>query len=164
MKEQFCNIILSESDKQSIVDLAIATSNSKRSGIPYRHVLLYGPPGTGKTLVARRLAASTGLDYAIMSGGDVGPLGEDAVTQLHQLFRWASRSSRGLLLFIDESEAFLFARQKEGGDHSGRRHALNALLYQTGTQSKSFMLGRYFYYLHPHYYSKIVCRFTLIYT
>lgn len=39
------------------------------------------PPcvGTGKTLFARTLARQSGLDYAIMTGGDVGPLGKDAV-------------------------------------------------------------------------------------
>jgi ATPase family AAA domain-containing protein 3A/B len=99
--------------------------------------------GTGKTLIARKLAEVSGMDYAIMSGGDVGPLGDDAVTQLHAVFKWASRSTRGLLVFIDESEAFLSARSSLfSQDDSSRRHALNALLYQTGTQSKSFMLGR----------------------
>ncbi len=29
----------------------------------------------------------SGLDYAIMSGGDVAPLGEEAVSQLHALFK-----------------------------------------------------------------------------
>lgn len=29
-----------------------------------------------------------------MSGGDVGPLGKDAVTELHGLFRWAAKSPR----------------------------------------------------------------------
>lgn len=58
--------------------------------------------GTGKTMVAKRLASSSGMDYAVMSGGDVGPLGKDAVTELHRLFQWAQQSSRGLLLFIDE--------------------------------------------------------------
>lgn len=29
-----------------------------------------------------------------MSGGDVGPLGTDAVTALHGLFRWAAKSPR----------------------------------------------------------------------
>mmetsp|Transcript_21471 Transcript_21471/g.64219 ORF Transcript_21471/g.64219 Transcript_21471/m.64219 type:complete len:222 (-) Transcript_21471:670-1335(-) len=38
-------------------------------------MLLHGPPGTGKTLVAKRLATASGLEYALMSGGDVGPLG-----------------------------------------------------------------------------------------
>jgi ATPase family AAA domain-containing protein 3A/B len=81
------------------------------------------------------------MDYAIMSGGDVGPLGEQAVDQLNELFGWASRSKRGLLLFIDEAEAFLSARRASTGeDDSFVRHALNALLYQTGTQSRSLML------------------------
>lgn len=102
--------------------------------------------GTGKTLIARKLAQCSGMDYAIMSGGDVGPLGEDAVNQLHGLFRWAATSQRGLLLFIDEAEAFLSARgtvnmaTSDSDINSHRRHALNALLYQTGTQSSTFML------------------------
>ena len=37
-----------------------------------------------------------------MSGGDVAPLKEHAVTELHNLFKWAETSSRGLVLFIDE--------------------------------------------------------------
>jgi hypothetical protein len=43
------------------------------------------------------------MDYMIMSGGDVAPLGEDAVNQLHSVFKWASRSSRGLLSFLRAS-------------------------------------------------------------
>jgi hypothetical protein len=51
---------------------------------PFRHLLLYGPPGTGKTLLARRLAAACGMDYAVMSGGDVVRRGG---TILHSLAR-----------------------------------------------------------------------------
>ena len=80
------------------------------------------------------------MDYAIMSGGDVGPLGDDAVNQLHSLFKWAESSRRGLLVFIDESEAFLSSRNATKSDDSTLRHALNALLYQTGTPSQQFML------------------------
>ena len=36
-------------------------------------------------MAAKRLARTSGLDYAIMSGGDVAPLGGKAVTQLHQV-------------------------------------------------------------------------------
>lgn len=48
-----------------------------------------------------------GLDYALMTGGDVAPLGSQAVTKIHQLFDWSKKSKRGLLLFIDEADAFL---------------------------------------------------------
>jgi len=37
----------------------------------------------------------------------VGPLGKDAVTELHKLFDWAKHSRKGLVMFIDEAEAFL---------------------------------------------------------
>ena len=66
--------------------------------------------GTGKSMAAKRLARTAGLDYAIMAGGDVAPLGGKAVQQLHELFDWAERSRRGLLLFIDEADAFLGRR------------------------------------------------------
>lgn len=75
----------------------------------------------------------------------MGPLGEHAVDQLNELFAWANRSSRGLLLFIDEAEAFLSARKSAvnstgAGNDAFIRYALNALLHQTGTQSKKLML------------------------
>lgn len=66
--------------------------------------------GTGKSMAAKRLARTAGLDYAIMSGGDVAPLGGKAVQQLHEMFDWAESSRRGLLLFIDEADAFLGRR------------------------------------------------------
>ncbi len=64
-------------------------------------------------MAAKRLAKTSGLDYAIMSGGDVAPLGGQAVTQLHDMFDWAERSRRGLLLFIDEADAFLSQRGQQ---------------------------------------------------
>jgi hypothetical protein len=51
----------------------------------FRNVLFYGPPGTGKTMFAKRLAAHSGLDYAIMTGGDVAPMGKDGVTAIHKV-------------------------------------------------------------------------------
>ena len=99
-------------------------------------VLLYGKPGTGKTMVAKKLANVIGIDYALMSGGDVSPLGCDAVTQIHNLFSWAKMSQKGVILFIDEAECFLGSR--DSGLMSEVAHnALNALLYNTGGERKA---------------------------
>ena len=144
----FNDIILLKEDKKHIIQLAITTRNTKSLNIPFRHVLLFGPPGTGKTLIARKLAESSNMDYAIISGGDISSLGNDSVNQLHNLFHWAVKSKRGLLLFIDEAEAFLSSRNITHTNSNAQmsetiqnhRNALNALLSQTGNQSKSFML------------------------
>lgn len=113
VKRDFSDIILPEGLHNNVRMLSAAAANTKRHGAPFRHMLFYGPPGTGKTMVAKRLARTSGLDYAIMSGGDVAPLEGKAVTQLHQTFDWAERSQRGLLLFIDEADAFLGRRSDE---------------------------------------------------
>jgi hypothetical protein len=44
-------------------------------------------------MAAKRLARTSGMDYAILSGGDVAPLGGGAVTQVRQQqpSSWASR-------------------------------------------------------------------------
>ena len=140
IEAKFIDVVLGKDDRDRVIQLAVTTRNTKMTSAPFRHVLLHGPPGTGKTLIARKLAECSGMDYAIMSGGDVGPLGDDAVNQLHSLFKWAESSRRGLLVFIDESEAFLSSRNATKSEDSTLRHALNALLYQTGTPSQQFML------------------------
>ena len=119
-----------------------------------------------------------------MSGGDVVPLGKDAVTELHAIFNWAERSSQvryrsrhdpfarpgrhhcrhremppltgklgwqlpvslplqGVLLFIDEADAFLRRRKGGDGDSSTAEHtraAINAVLARTGTQVRHWQL------------------------
>lgn len=35
------------------------------------------------------------MDYAIMTGGDIVPLGREGVTAIHRVFDWASASRRG---------------------------------------------------------------------
>ena len=37
----------------------------------------------------------SGLEYAVLAGGDVGPLGTDAVTEIHKVFDWAETSKKG---------------------------------------------------------------------
>ncbi|KAF6259265.1 hypothetical protein COO60DRAFT_1514012 [Scenedesmus sp. NREL 46B-D3] len=138
VKRDFSDIILPGQLHDRVRALAATAANTKLHGAPYRHMLFYGPPGTGKTMAAKRLARTSGMDYAILSGGDVAPLGGGAVTQLHSTFDWAERSRKGLLLFIDEADAFLGRRNDAMSE--GLRGALNALLFRTGDQSRDFMV------------------------
>merc|ERR1719223_1191228 len=124
---------------KQVMRLADATRSAKKRRMPLQHAMFYGPPGTGKTMVAQRFAEYSGLEYAIMSGGDVAPLQEQAVTELHKLFKWVHRSRKGVLLFIDEADAFLSSR-KGGNMSEPLRNALTTMLYHTGTQSSQFML------------------------
>uniref|UniRef100_A0A0R3QYZ1 AAA domain-containing protein n=1 Tax=Brugia timori TaxID=42155 RepID=A0A0R3QYZ1_9BILA len=120
-------------------DIAITTRNTKRNHGLFRNILFYGPPGTGKTLFAKSLAHHSGLDYAVMTGGDVAPLGHDGVSAMHKVFDWAEHTRKGLVLFIDEADAFLRKRATEQISES-MRATLNAFLFRTGEQSKKFML------------------------
>lgn len=43
----------------------------------------------------QKLAVHSGMDYAIMTGGDVAPMGREGVTAMHKLFDWANTSRRG---------------------------------------------------------------------
>ena len=96
--------------------------------MPLLHIMFYGPPGTGKTMCAQRFAEYSGLEYAFMSGGDIAPLEEQAVTEIHNLFQWVKRSRKGVLLFIDEADAFLCKRSQ--GMSEPLRNALTTMLYR----------------------------------
>ncbi|XP_046742993.1 ATPase family AAA domain-containing protein 3A homolog [Diprion similis] len=132
-------VILAPKLEERLRDVAIATKNTKRNQGMYRNILMHGPPGTGKTMFAKKLAKHSGMDYAILTGGDVAPLGRDGVTAIHKVFDWASTSRKGLLLFIDEADAFLRKRSSERISED-LRATLNAFLYRTGEQSDKFML------------------------
>lgn len=90
-------------------------------------------------MFAKGLARESGLHYAIMTGGDVAPLGKDAVTEIHKLFDWANTTNKGVLLFVDEADAFLRKRSTERISED-MRNALNAFLYRTGEASHKFMI------------------------
>ena len=132
-------VVLAPDLEDRLRSVATATANTKANNAPFRHLLLYGPPGTGKTLFAKKLAKASGLDYAIVTGGDVAPLGRDASAEIHKLFDWAKASNRGLLLFIDEADAFLRHRASKAMSED-LRNAFNAFLYRTGDATKDFML------------------------
>ncbi|XP_067947688.1 ATPase family AAA domain-containing protein 3-A-like [Watersipora subatra] len=138
-KDPLEGIVLKPDLEARLRDVAIATKHTKKNKGYYRNILFYGPPGTGKTMFAKSLALNSGMDYAIMTGGDVAPMGREGVTAMHKVFNWAGSSRRGLLLFVDEADAFL---RKRSTEHISEdlRATLNAFLYRTGEQSKRFML------------------------
>lgn len=132
-------VVLRPKLEERLRDIAIATKNTRQNQGLYRNILMHGPPGTGKTMFVKKLAQHSGMDYAIMTGGDVLPMGREAVTSIHKVFDWAQTSRRGLLLFIDEADAFLRKRSSEKISED-LRSALNAFLYRTGEQNPRFML------------------------
>ncbi|KAG8505498.1 ATPase family AAA domain-containing protein 3 [Galemys pyrenaicus] len=131
-------VVLNPSLEARVRDIVIATRNTRRNRSLYRNILMHGPPGTGKTLFAKKLALHSGMDYAIMTGGDVAPMGRDGVTAMHKLFDWASTSRRGLLLFVDEADAFLRKRATEKISED-LRATLNAFLHRTGQHSSKWV-------------------------
>lgn len=130
-RDLFDDVVMEPALAERVRTLARSVRNSRAHGAPLRHVMLCGAPGTGKTLVAKRMAQQSGLDFAIMSGGDVGPLGMMATTELHNLISWARQTTRGLMLVIDEAEAVLGDRRRKNLSEA-QRNSLNALLYHTG--------------------------------
>ncbi|KAL4221828.1 ATPase AAA domain-containing protein 3-A [Mactra antiquata] len=138
-EEVLSGIILKPILEERLRDIAIATSHTKKNNGFYRNLLMYGPPGTGKTMFAKNLAKHSGMDYAIMTGGDVAPMGKDGVSAMHKVFDWAQTSRKGVLLFVDEADAFLRKRNREMISED-MRATLNAFLYRTGEQSNKFMV------------------------
>lgn len=138
-QDALSGVILEPSLEERLRDVAIATKNTKLNGGMYRNLLFYGPPGTGKTMFAKKLAMHSGMDYAIMTGGDVAPMGRDGVTAMHKVFDWAATSRKGLILFVDEADAFLRKRSSEKISED-MRSTLNAFLYRTGEQNDKFMM------------------------
>mmetsp|Transcript_47148 Transcript_47148/g.57060 ORF Transcript_47148/g.57060 Transcript_47148/m.57060 type:complete len:584 (+) Transcript_47148:286-2037(+) len=138
-QDALSGIVLEDNLDTQLRKIAVSTSHTKKNRAPFRHLLLHGPPGTGKTMFAKGLAQHSGLEFAILTGGDIAPLGRDAVTELHKLFEWANTSRKGLLLFMDEADAFLQSRETTKISED-QRNALNAFLYRTGTESDKFMM------------------------
>merc|ERR1719447_1498795 len=138
-QEALSGIVLAPELESRLRDVALATKNTKLNKGMYRNLLFHGPPGTGKTMFAKKLAMHSNMDYAVMTGGDVAPMGRDGVTAVHKLFDWANTSRKGLILFVDEADAFLRKRSSEAISED-LRATLNAFLYRTGDQSDKFML------------------------
>jgi len=133
-KDLLEGVILEKNLEDQLREISYAVLNRKKHFAPAKNLMFYGPPGTGKTLFAKKLAMKSGLEYAIMVGSDIAPLGPIAVRELNKLFDWAEKQQKGMILFIDEADAFL--RNRKGSDMSEyMRHTINSFLYRTGSPS-----------------------------
>lgn len=61
------------------------------------------------------------MDYAIMTGGDVAPMGKEGVSAMHKVFDWAQTSRKGFVIFnfflvFNKYYSLSFYSYKESGD------------------------------------------------
>jgi AAA+ superfamily predicted ATPase len=91
-------------------------------------VMLYGPPGCGKTLLARATAGECGVPFLNLRIEDVlDPMYGVSERRLHDAFSEA-RALAPCVLFIDELDAFAYARRKQQG--SAGRALVDQLLQE----------------------------------
>jgi ATPase family AAA domain-containing protein 3A/B len=138
-KDLLAGVILEKKLETQLSEISYAIINRRQNFAPCKNMMFYGPPGTGKTLFAKKLAMQSGLDYAVMVGSDIAPLGTQAVTELNKLFDWAENQTNGMVLFIDEADAFLRSRA-DGQISEPMRHTINSFLYRTGSPSDKVIL------------------------
>ena len=72
-------VILDKKLEDQLREISYAVLNRRKHYAPSKNMLFHGPPGTGKTLFAKKLAMESGLEYAVMTGSDIAPLGNKAV-------------------------------------------------------------------------------------
>ena len=78
-------------------------------GLP-NGILLYGPPGCGKTYIARKLAARIGFNFREVRGSDIASTYVHGTQGLIGKMFQEARDKAPTLLFLDELDAFIPAR------------------------------------------------------
>jgi hypothetical protein len=80
-------------------------------------ILLYGPPGCGKTFIASKLAGIIGFKYFDISPSDLGSVyvhgGQKLIRELFD----KARSAAPAMIFFDEFDALVPARDGRAGHH-----------------------------------------------
>ena len=134
--ERLENLYFDDQLADLILEIKETLTNTKKNKGYYLNYLFYGPPGTGKTATARALAYESGMDFAFMTGGSILDLLQSgkAIARLNEVFDWAKSSKKGLVLFIDEADAFLGHPQKMSEELQA---TLKAFLNRTGAESKN---------------------------
>lgn len=134
----FDDLVLNQDLDQQVKNIAEDMRLHHDLGLPLRNILLYGPPGTGKTTTVRKLAEYVGMDYALTTGPALAQCkpGED-IRQLIELFDWAERSPKGLLLFFDEIDALVMRVDQQS---TQGKNLLAEFKARTGTASNKIAI------------------------
>ncbi|MCK4499502.1 AAA family ATPase [Candidatus Babeliales bacterium] len=114
-------IIMKPDLRKQLMEIVSEIQNAQATGTGLFNVLLYGPPGTGKTMFAEALALESGIDFEMTSGSRFVQLaaGKD-VQALNELIDYAEKSSREVLIFIDEAQSLLADRYAFGVEKRAR--------------------------------------------
>lgn len=137
-------LIFNDDFKKRIFSLIDSISHSVNNGTLLRHCLFYGPPGTGKTLAAKTIAKNSGVDYIYFAASGLLKLVQkgavnEALNQLTELFEFGKRSSKRLMMIIDEAEV-LFEDRNSETVNAQMRLILDLLLSYMGTESPDYFV------------------------
>jgi len=103
--------------------------------------LLYGPPGTGKTLLAKAVASSSGARMIEVSAASINDMWVgNSEKKVQALFSLAKKLAP-LVIFIDEADALLGARETRPG-RGGQRETINQFLKEWDglNDAKAFLM------------------------
>jgi len=130
-------LIFAPSLQKQLFDLLLRVQSAKKYGEALPNILFYGAPGTGKTAFVRALAYASGLDYALTSGSEFAKITDlnTANNELRKLLNWSKKSSKGLIVFIDEAES-LFANRKLLTTSKATQDFINTFLALISDQSQ----------------------------
>lgn len=128
-KATFASIYGNEAIKARLKEAAGAiTATRKDDKRPRNGILLHGGPGNGKTAFAEALAGELGLPLVTLTFADVASqwVGEKSA-RVRAAFEQAKRQ-QPCVLFVDEVDSFLEARDGRGDGVKEDRDLVNAML------------------------------------
>jgi transitional endoplasmic reticulum ATPase len=128
-KMTFASIYGNEAIKARLKDAALAITAKRAEGIrPRNGILMHGAPGNGKTAFAEALAGELRLPLVTLTFADVASqwVGEKSA-RVRAAFEHARRQ-QPCVLFVDEVDSFLEARDGRGDGVKEDRDLVNAML------------------------------------
>ncbi|KAH6621198.1 hypothetical protein B0J18DRAFT_431858 [Chaetomium sp. MPI-SDFR-AT-0129] len=145
----FDQIVVPPETKESLVGLttlsllrpeAFAYGVLKTEHIP--GCLLYGPPGTGKTLLAKAVAKESGASVLEVSAADINDKWVGQSEKNVQALFSLARKLAPCVIFLDEADALLAARQSSASARSAHRETITQFLREWDglTGSRAFIM------------------------